>query len=78
MEFVYTPTHGSWLNMVEIELSVLVRQCLRGRVGRPAELVQIVEAWSAARNEAGSSVKWQMSLGDARIKVHRLYPSLSV
>ena len=78
VEFVYTPTHGSWLNMVEIELSVLVRQCLRGRIGSTAELTQIVASWSEARNGAGSRVRWQMSIGDARIKLHRLYPSLSV
>jgi hypothetical protein len=78
VEFIYTPTHGSWLNMVEIELSVLVRQCLRGRIGSVAELAEVVAAWSAARNVAGATVRWQMTTADARIKLHRLYPSLSV
>lgn len=78
VEFIYTPTHGSWLNMVEIELSVLVRQCLRGRVGTREQLTEVVSSWSKARNTAGTTVKWQMSTADARIKLHRLYPSLSV
>ena len=78
VEFVYTPTHGSWLNMVEIELSVFVRQCLRGRIGTMAELAEVGRLWSDARNEATASIRWQMTTADARIKLHRLYPSLSV
>lgn len=78
VEFVYTPTHGSWLNMVEIELSVFVRQCLRGRIGSMAELAEVGRLWSDARNEAGAGVTWQLTTTDARIKLHRLYPSLSV
>lgn len=78
VEFIYTPTHGSWLNMVEIELSVLVRQCLRARIGSMAKLKQVIGAWSRARNAAEATVKWQMTTADARIKLHRLYPSLSV
>ena len=64
--------------MVEIELSVLVRQCLRGRIGSSEELAQIVGRWSEARNQAGARIRWQMTTADARIKLRRLYPSLSV
>ena len=78
VEFVYTPRHGSWLNMVEIELSVFVRQCLRGRIGSMAELAEVAGLWSGPRNAAGTGVTWQMTTADARIKLHRLYPSLSV
>ena len=74
VEFVYTPVHGSWLNMVEIELSVLVRQCLRRRLADIETLRREVEAWGAERNRAGARVDWRFASTDARIKLRSLYP----
>lgn len=77
VEFVYTPVHGSWLNVVECEFSALVRQCLgHRRLGQIEVLRREMEAWVAARNERGATVQWQMTTEDARIKLARLYPSL--
>jgi hypothetical protein len=75
VEFVYTPVHGSWLNVVEIEFSVLARQCLRRRIGTLAEMVAEVLAWVQLRNTEGSTVEWQMTTEDARRKLSRLYPT---
>lgn len=75
VEFVYTPVHGSWLNVVEIEFSVLSRQCLRRRIGTLAEMATEVLAWVALRNAEGSTVEWQMTTEDARVKLSRLYPT---
>lgn len=74
--FVYTPKHGSWLNMAEIELSVLSRQCLRGRLSSLAEVERESHAWEVRRNEQHRSVDWQFTTADARVKLKRLYPSL--
>ncbi len=76
VEFVYTPVHGSWLNIVEIELSVLVRQCLKRRLADIDTLSGEVAAWSAERNRAGASVQWRFTTEDARIKLCSLYPSV--
>ncbi|HMB04988.1 MAG TPA: hypothetical protein VKP69_14765 [Isosphaeraceae bacterium] len=76
MEIHHTPKHGSWLNMAEIELSVLARQCLDRRIESVKELRWEVEAWETDRNERMVEVKWQFTTADARIKLHRLYPSL--
>ena len=77
VEFVYTPVHGSWLNVVECEFSALVRQCLgHRRLGEIGVLRHEVEAWVTARNVAGSTVEWQFTTADARIKLRRLYPSV--
>jgi hypothetical protein len=76
IEFVYTPVHGSWLNMVEIELSVLVRQCLKRRLADIETLQREVEAWSAERNRLGASVDWRFTTEDARTKLRKLYPSI--
>lgn len=77
VEFVYTPVHGSWLNMVELELSVLVRQCLGGRRIPDAEtLHEEARAWCEARNRAGASVEWRFTTADARTKLRKLYPSI--
>jgi hypothetical protein len=76
IEWHYTPKHGSWLDMAEIELSVLSRQCLDRRIGTREELEAAVAAWEAERNERGVEVKWRFTTADARIKLHRLYPSL--
>ncbi len=76
LEWHYTPQHGSWLNMAEIELSVLSRQCLDRRIGTREELEQAVAAWEAERNERGLEVHWRFTTADARIKLHKLYPSV--
>jgi hypothetical protein len=74
LEIHHTPKHGSWLNMAEIELSVLSRQCLDRRIGSREELEQEVSAWEDKRNERQVEVKWQFTTADARIKLRRLYP----
>jgi hypothetical protein len=76
IEFIYTPTHGSWLNMVEIELSVLVRQCLKRRVPDMQRLEGEAGAWCEERNRLGTSVDWRFTTEDARIKLRKLYPSI--
>jgi DDE superfamily endonuclease len=76
LEWHYTPKHGSWLNMAEIELSVLQRQCLDQRIESQAQMTRLVEFWEEERNERGVEVKWRFTTADARIKLHRLYPSL--
>jgi hypothetical protein len=73
-EFHYTPKHGSWLNMAEIEFSVLSRQCLDRRIGDAETLRNEVQAWKQQRNSASKSVDWQFTTADARIKLKRLYP----
>jgi len=76
VEFCYTPVHGSWLNMVEVELSVLVRQCLRRRIPEADVLRREAQAWCEERNRAGASVDWRFTTDDARTKLRRLYPSI--
>lgn len=75
IEFVYTPKHGSWLNVAEIELSILTRQGLTNRVASLTEFEQQVQAWVKQRNDKSSKVNWQFTTEDARIKLKRLYPS---
>jgi transposase len=75
LELHYTPKHGSWLNLVEIELSVLERQCLNRRIPDAATLQREVAAYEARRNEAKASITWNFSVEDARRKLKRLYPS---
>ena len=76
-EFVYTPVHGSWLNMVEVEISALVRQCLRRRRLPDVEtLSREVAAWEAERNRVGTRVDWRFTTEAARIKLRSLYPSI--
>jgi hypothetical protein len=77
LEFHYTPKHGSWLNMAEIELSVLQRQCLARRIADEATLIHEVAAWESVRNEAQATIDWRFSVTDARDKLKRLYPSRS-
>jgi hypothetical protein len=76
LEWHYTPKHGSWLNMAEIELAALTRQCLRRRIGSAAELEREVSAWEGGRNERQVDARWQFTAAKARIKLHRLYPTL--
>jgi hypothetical protein len=75
-EFIYTPKHGSWLNMAEIELNVLIRQCLNRRIGDINEMRAEVEAWQDNRNNAESRIDWRFTSDNARIKLKRLYPTL--
>jgi hypothetical protein len=74
LEVHYTPKHGSWLNMAEIELSVLARQCLNRRIPDRETLTQEVAAWEAERNARGVVADWRFTTADARIKLKRLYP----
>lgn len=76
LEIHPTPKHGSWLNIAEIELSVLSRQCLERRVPDFATLAREVAAWEARRNTAGGTIDWRFTTEDARIKLKRLYPTI--
>lgn len=76
LEFHYTPKHGSWLNMAEIEFSVLSRQCLDRRIPDEDTLVQEIRSWEEQRNEIKATVDWQFTTNDARIKLKKLYPSI--
>jgi uncharacterized small protein (DUF1192 family) len=75
-EWHYTPKHGSWLNMAEIELSVLTTQCLDRRIPDKAMLTEETAAWEAERNNKHSKADWQFTTADARVKLKRLYPSI--
>jgi hypothetical protein len=76
LEIHYTPKHGSWLHMAEIELSVLARQCLERRLPDVPTLTREVAAWEQARNDAEMTVHWRFTTAEARIKLARLYPKL--
>ena len=76
LEFHYTPKHGSWLNMAEIELSVLNRQCLKRRIPDQASLMREVAAWQANRNSKQATVQWRFRTADARVKLTKLYPTI--
>lgn len=76
LEFHYTPTHASWLNMVEIELGILDRECLKGRKGSLEEVARQVAAWEAERNSKRARISWQFTTAKARQKFHRFYPKL--
>ena len=76
LEMVHTPKHGSWLNIAEIELNVLARQCFCQMIGDKTTLVGQVAAWETARNAQQKGVDWQFTTADARIKLKRLYPRI--
>jgi hypothetical protein len=78
LEWHYTPKHGSWLNVAEVELAALAKQCLGRRIASIAELRRQVAAWEEERNERFVEVKWRFTTADARIKLHRLYPPIQV
>jgi hypothetical protein len=78
LEFHYTPKHGSWLNMAEIELSVFARQCLQRRLATEATLVHELAAIEATRNAAQATIHWQFTTAAARVKLAHLYPSNSL
>jgi hypothetical protein len=75
-EFHYTPKHGSWLDMAEIELGILGRQCLSQRIDNADALRREIRAWETMRDTAETKVNWQFTTADARIKLKRLYPSI--
>ena len=74
LEIIYTPKHGSWLNIAEIELNVLARQCLSRRIPDQPTLAREIAAWQSPRNADRRPVDWQFTTNDARIKLRRLYP----
>jgi hypothetical protein len=76
-EFVFTPKHGSWLNMAEIELHTLNRQCLNRKIATVEFMKSEVDAWQKARNTKEATINWQFTNKDARIKLKRLYPSIN-
>jgi len=75
LEFHHTPKHGSWLNMAELELSVLQRQCVRQRIPDREAMEREVTAWAARRNAAIRTIDWQFTTSDARIRLRHLYPA---
>jgi len=75
-EFVFTPKHGSWLNMAEIELQVLNRQCLNRHISDINKIKSEVEAWQSNRNNKNSKINWQFTNKEARVKLKKLYPSI--
>jgi len=74
-QFIYTPKHGSWLNMAEIELNVLMGQCLKRRIDTIQTIKKEVTAWQIHRNNRNSTINWQFTNSKARIKLKRLYPT---
>jgi hypothetical protein len=76
LEIVHTPRNGSWLNVAEIELSVLARQCLARRIGEPEILATECATWERARNAEGGRVIWTFTTADARVKLRHLYPQI--
>jgi hypothetical protein len=76
LEIHHTPKHGSWLNMAEVELSALARQCLSRRIARQDTLTRHIQHWEERRNAAATTIQWQFTTADARIKLRSLYPSL--
>ena len=75
-EIHYTPKHGSWLNMAELEISVMSRQCLGQRIPSIEKMAAEVQAWVAQRNSEKATVRWQFTTADARIKLQHLYPTI--
>ena len=75
-EFAYTPKHGSWLNMAEIELNVLMGQCLSRRIDNIDTMKEEASAWQHHRNNKKATINWQFTNNDARIKLKRLYPTI--
>lgn len=76
LEIHYTPKHGSWLNMAEIEIGVLSRQCLSRYIPTKGQMITEVAAWEQKRNRVDSTVDWQFTTADARVKLKRLYPAI--
>jgi hypothetical protein len=76
LEFHYTPKHGSWLNMAEIELSILSRQCLNRRIPNQEIIKEEIAAWEEVRNQEKATVSWQFTTDNARVKLNKLYPKI--
>lgn len=76
-EFIYTPKHGSWLNMAEIELHVLNHQCLNRHIDKAEKVKEEVIAWQQHRNNKNGKINWQFTTNDARVKLRKLYPSIN-
>jgi len=76
LEIHHTPKHGSWLNMAEIELSILSRQCMRDYFEDIEELARAIECWQYSRNESNAGINWQFTTADARTKLRKLYPTI--
>ena len=76
LEIHYTPKHGSWLNMAEIELSILSRQCMKDYFESIEQLTTAIAAWERSRNEDKIGINWQFTAADARIKLRKLYPTI--
>lgn len=74
-EWIYTPKHGSWLNMAEIEINVMIKQCLSRRIAKFETAVMQIKAWETSRNNTLRSINWRFTAEDARIKLKRLYPT---
>ena len=74
LDLQYTPKHGSWLNMAEIELSAFSRQCLNRRIADDTTFQRLATIWSNQRNRSGATVDWRFTTADARIKLKHLYP----
>jgi hypothetical protein len=77
LEIHYTPKHASWLNIAENEIGVLSAQCLDRRIEEPEEIRREVEAWEDERNQKGTQVRWKFTVEMARVKLHRVYPTIS-
>ncbi len=77
-EFIYTPKHGSWLNMAEIELNVLSGQCLNERIDNRDKLTSKVAQWQSHRNNRNSTINWQFTTEKTRTKLRRLYPTIEM
>jgi hypothetical protein len=78
LELVFTPKHGSWLNMAEPELSVMTRQCFGDRVGSQSDAENRITQWYQARNNSQTGINWRFTTADARIKLKRLYPKIEL
>jgi hypothetical protein len=78
LEFHYTPKHGSWLNMAEIEIGVMNRQCLNRRIDNRQVVANEVAAWEEQRNQDEATVQWTFTVSDARVKLSKIYPSLEI
>lgn len=77
-QFIFTPKHGSWLNMAEIELNVLNGQCLNRRIDNISTVIRECQAWENHRNQMNAKINWQFTTKDSRIKLKRLYPTLQM
>ena len=75
LEIHYTPKHGSWLNMAEIELSILSRQCMSGYFETPEQLSDAIDQWERSRNKNKAGIDWRFTTADARIRLRKLYPT---